>query len=348
MPDQMKAIRKVSPGRGAALEVVDVPTPGYGEVLVQVEAAAICGTDLQVYQWNDWAEKANLSLPLIMGHEFTGRIVAVGPDVSSDRVGETVSGETHIPCGQCYQCRVGQPHICQQLRIFGVHTNGCFAEYTVIPAELACRVDPRIDAPIRAVLEPLGTACRAVFESPCSGAEVAVVGCGPIGLFAVAIAKAVGAKCVVAIDKASHRLALAESLGCSLAISPEREGEIQALIQGMSKKGFDVVIEASGNPHGVQQAYRLLRKGGTLVHVGLPSGLVPVDISQWIVFREATVKGLHGRRIYDSWLKVADMIQGGLLNVQAAITHTVTFDDYMKAFQMAEEGTGGKVILVPR
>jgi threonine 3-dehydrogenase len=343
----MLAVVKSDIKKGAELREVPVPTPGPGDVVVKVKAAAICGTDSHIYEWNAWAQNAGIKLPTIMGHEFSGEVVSIGEGVKNLKVGDYVAGETHIPCGECYQCRNGQQHICRNLKMFGVHTNGCFAEYVQIPEICAVKIPATIKPEIGAILEPLGTAMRASFEVMSSGSRIAVVGCGPIGLLAIASARAMGAATIIAVDVLNNKLELASSVGADVVINPMEKDAVKEVLALTDGVGVDAFIDASGSVPAISTAFKYLRKGGRAGLVGLPSRPLELDLVSDVVFKEATIIGIHGRRMYEHWTKMGSLLDRGLLNIEPVITHVISLKDFQKGFSLLEEGKASKVILVP-
>lgn len=343
----MKAIVKTAERPGVALHRVPVPEPGPEDVLIRVKASAICGTDLHIAQWNAWAQHAGIRLPLVMGHEFCGEVVGVGSRVRALKPGDYVAGETHLPCGHCYQCRNGLRHICQNLKLFGIHRDGCFAEYTTIPELCAYRVPAAIPPRVAAMLEPLGTSLRAVLELDASGGSVVVIGCGPIGLFAVASAKALGASTIVGLDIREERLALAKRLGCTMTLDP-RQGDVAGhILEATGGVGADSIVEASGNAAAVEGAFKYLRKGGKCALIGLPSAPVRLNAGPDVVFKEATIIGIHGREMFSTWTRMLQLLASGLLTVDPVVTHEMPLENYEEGLALLEAGKGGKVILVP-
>ncbi len=343
----MQAVVKASAGPGIAVTRVPVPVPGPDEVLLRVKAAAICGTDLHIAAWNAWAQAAGIRLPLVLGHEFSGEVVATGDRVGTLKSGDYVAGETHLPCGACYQCRNGLPHICQRLQLFGIHRNGCFAEYTTLPARCAYPVPAAIPPGVAAVLEPLGTSLRAAAAVDVAGASVVVVGCGPIGLFAVASARALGASCIIGLDVRAERLALASGLGCDITLDPRQPGLAAHVLEATRGVGADAIIEASGNPVAVANAFGYLRKGGRVALIGLPSEPVSLDLGPQVVFKEATIVGIHGREMFRTWTRMLELLASGRLDVEPVLTHEMPLEKCADGLALLESGQGGKVILRP-
>ncbi len=343
----MHAIVKQTPEPGVVWKEVPVPKPKPDEVLVKVKATAICGTDLHIAAWNAWAQHAGMRLPAVMGHEFCGKVVEVGAQVRGLEPGDFVSGETHIPCGECYQCRNGLQHICARMTLFGVHCNGCFAEYTTIPAVCAYPVPAQIAPRIAALLEPLGTSLRSVVEMQVAGCTVVVIGCGPIGLFAIAAARALGAATIVGLDVVADRLALAKTLGCTVTLDPRESDVRKDILEITGGVGADVIIEASGNAAALSGAFGYLRKGGRCGLIGLPSAPVQLNLGPDVVFKEATIIGFHGRLMFATWTRMLALLSSGVLIVDPVVTHEMPLANYAEALSLLEAGKGAKIILMP-
>ncbi|MBI3405548.1 MAG: alcohol dehydrogenase catalytic domain-containing protein, partial [Acidobacteria bacterium] len=277
MPATMKALRKVSAARGARVETVPIPEISPKEVLVRVKAASICGTDLHIYEWDRWSA-SRIKPPLTFGHEFCGVIEKVGAEVSGLAPGEFVSAEMHLYCGTCHQCRLGQLHICQNVRIIGIDQDGCFAEFVRIPASNIWKIDPSIPEHYAAILDPLGNAVHTVLAGPIAGQTVAITGCGPIGLMALAVAKACGCSTAFAIEVNAHRLQLARTMGADLVLNPAEMDVVAAVRSATGGTGADVLLEMSGNPRAIQQGFQLLRAGGRASLLGIPSQPVTFDL----------------------------------------------------------------------
>ncbi|MFS8628055.1 MAG: L-threonine 3-dehydrogenase [Limnochordales bacterium] len=346
MARKMKALMKTGARPGLELVEVDVPTPGRGECLVKVEAASICGTDLHIYKWDEWAQ-ARLKPPLIVGHEFAGRIVVVGEDVTHLRAGDYVAGEGHLFCGRCYYCRTGMAHVCENGKIIGVDTDGCFAEYIRMPAVNMWKLDESVPPEVGAIHDPLGNAVHTVMRGEVSGANVAIIGCGPIGLCAIPVAKRMGAAAVFAVETNPYRLAMAERMGADVVLAAgagaDPAAEVRRLTGGL---GVDVVLEMSGQKAGIDAGLDMLRKGGRMVLLGLPSGPVTLELTEKVIFREIQLIGLNGRRLFETWYQMTRLLQGGL-DVTPVITHRFAIEDFAQAFSTLMEGRCGKVVLQP-
>jgi threonine 3-dehydrogenase len=346
--ETMLAVIKETASAGAEWKAIGVPEPGPQQVLVRIRSAALCGTDLHIYEWNQWAQSAGIKIPFIMGHEFCGDVVAVGDGVRGLAEGDKVAGETHYPCGCCKQCLNGEQHICNHLRLFGVHMNGCFAAYTCLPAICARTLPSAIPYDLGAIMEPLGTAFRAAQEVNAGGAYVAVVGCGPIGIFAIACAVAMGAAKVIALDVADNRLDLARRMGAGLTLNPARQPVIEPILDATGGYGVDAIIEASGNSQAVSQAFRFLRKGGRVALIGLPGDPVSLDLGKDIVFKEAKVVGIHGRKMFATWTAMENMLATGKLAVQPAVTHVLPLARWREGIELARTGQACKVVYHPQ
>lgn len=344
----MRAVIKTQAGPGnLELRRVPVPAPGPGEVLVKVAAAGICGTDLHIQAWDGWAQRANMPLPRIMGHEFVGHVAATGAAVRTVKAGDLVAGETHIPCGGCRQCRTGIPHLCSQSRFFGFHTEGCLAEYTVLPEVCAVPVDKEIPLEVAAVLEPVGSTYRVAEAAVPAGASIVVFGCGGAGLFVVAWCKFLGAAQVIACDPSEHRLGLAGQLGADVRLNPDAADVVQEVLRLTQGIGADRFIDLSGHPQAIRDGYSLLRRGGRAILFGLPAEPVALDLANAVIFREVTTVGLNGRLMFETWIKVQALLRRGDVPVGAAITHRLPLGDFEEAFRLGRDRRAGKVILLP-
>ncbi|HEX6329796.1 MAG TPA: L-threonine 3-dehydrogenase [Actinomycetota bacterium] len=347
----MRALRKTSKGPGADLVDLSIPEPGEGEVLVRVHAASICGTDLHIYDWNEWAEGRIPRVPMTFGHEVAGWVEAVGPEVHHLQPGSFVAVETHIACGQCSPCRTGRAHICRNLRILGVDTDGAFAEYVVVPAANAWIVGEGIHPDHASVMEPFGNAVHAAFGT--EGGEdlltnpVAVLGCGPIGLFAVAIARALGAWKVFAVEPNPDRRTLAGKMGADLLIDPRTDDPVETVLRETDGEGAEVVLEMSGNATAIDQGTRMVARGGRMSLLGLPDGPVTLDLNDQVIFKEARILGITGREMFRTWQQTTTLLSTGRVDISPVITHRLPLDRFDEAFQTAASGHAAKVIMFP-
>jgi threonine 3-dehydrogenase len=334
-------------GREPGLQLVEkpIPTPRADEVLVRVLATSICGTDLHIYNWDAWAE-ANVRAPLTVGHEFCGEVVAVGEDVIELVPGDYVAAESHVFCGTCYQCRIGHRHICENEEIIGIHRDGAFAEYIAFPERCAWKTDRSVPPHIATLQEPLGNSVHATMLNDVSRKQVVVFGCGPTGLFSVAIAKICGAAQVIAVDVRDFRLDLARRIGADQAIDPSQVDLVARIRELTGGHGADVVLEMSGNARAVEDGLRALGRGGDFRFFGVPSDRLSIDVARDIIFKGARISGIIGRRIYETWFDSSGLLQAGL-DLEPIVTHRMPLEEYASAFEMIRDGNCGKIILYP-
>jgi threonine 3-dehydrogenase len=342
----MRAVVKAEPKRGAQLQAVAVPEIGPREVLVRVRAASICGTDLHIYLWDRWSAR-RIHPPLVFGHEFCGVVEKIGDEVATIRPGEFVSAEMHVACGMCHQCRTGQRHICQKVRIIGIDADGCFAEFVRIPEANIWKIDPAIPVDYAAVLDPLGNAVHTVLAGDIAGQSVAITGCGPIGLFSIAIAKACGAYPVFATEPHPFRRKLAERIGATVVLDPSQADPVAELLRLTDGEGADVVLEMSGNPKGVRQAFQMLRRGGRISLLGIPSKPLELDLANDIIFKGATVQGINGRRVFETWYKMQTLLKSGALDLSPLITNRLSMAKFEEGMELLLSGNASKVLLYP-
>lgn len=342
----MKALRKMRPAQGAQLASVPVPSIGPQEVLVRVRAASICGTDLHIYDWDPWSA-SRIKPPLTFGHEFCGTVEMVGSEVAGIGPGELVSAEMHVNCGRCHQCRVGQPHICQNLKIIGIDLDGCFAEFVRIPASNVWKIDPAIPEHYAAILDPLGNAVHTVLSGPIAAQTVAVTGCGPIGLMAIAVAKACGCSTLFATEVNPHRLALAKQMGADEAWNPGETDVVKNVRAATGGAGVDVLLEMSGHPGAIHQGFQMLRAGGRASLLGIPSQPVTFDLVADIIFKGATVLGIYGRRMFETWVQMTALLKAGRLNLEPLFSARMALDGFADAFSSLHSGEAGKILFYP-
>ena len=339
---KMKCLVKTAKGKGN-LEIMekDIPAPKAGEVLVKVEYAAICGTDVHINDWEEWAS-SRITPPVVIGHEFCGKIIAVGEGVDESRIGQLVSAESHFVCHQCALCLDEKENLCVNTRAIGVHFDGCFAEYVTLAGENAFVCNPEIPIKNNAMLEPLGVAVHAATKAEISGNIVAVLGCGPIGIMATAVAKKMGARKVICIEPNAYRAEAAAKAGADLVLNP-MEGDIVQMVRKESDGlGPDVVLEFSGNVGAIQAATRYIRSGGEMVIGGLPSREVPVDFSS-VFYRGVNMYGLSGREMYHTWKIMSGLLEAGL-DVSDCVSHIMPLEDYKEAFELLEQGKALKIL----
>lgn len=339
----MQAIVKEKRAPGLTVATVPKPSPGPGEVLIAVRHAGVCGTDLHIADWDAWAQ-GRLKPPLVVGHEFAGEIVGVGDGVSGLATGQLVTAEGHIVCGHCLQCRTGNGHICKNTRIIGVDRNGAFAEYIAMPATNVLPLNG-IPTTVGAVMDPMGNAFHTVLTADVPGSTVLVVGCGPIGCFAVGIARAAGAARVIASDVNDKRLDLARRMGAHRTVNASTEDVVRVVLEETGGEGADVVCEMSGVPSALHQAFAAVRLGGRVQLLGLPKGQVPIDFATEIIFKGITVYGVIGRRMYETWHQMRRYLTAGLLDPAPVITHKFPLTKIDEALAAIRSGDAGKIIL---
>jgi len=343
----MKGIVKVGPVPGATWrEDLPQPRPGEGEILVRVKAAAICGTDLHIYNWTPWAEK-RIKPPMVFGHEFSGEVVEVGPGVKRVKPGDVVAGETHIGCGICRQCNTGNVHICEQMKIIGVHTSGCFAEYIAVPEGCAWVLDKSMSFEHGALLEPMGVAMHGVEAAVVGGKDVLVLGCGPIGLMGVGICRVFGADKIIASEPFMRKLELAVTMGATLTVQAGKEDVVAVVKNATSGRGVDVVIDYSGNEQAINDGLAALAKGGRMVLVGLPDRRISLDLVDGIIYKEATVIGVTGRTMYGTWYECRRVLDSGRFELEPVIGGRYPLKEFDKAFALLMGGAPGKMLLIP-
>ncbi len=348
MDEKMLAIMKTKPAYGAELVEVDVPKPGPGEVLIRVLATTICGTDLHIYEWNEWAQ-SRIKTPQIMGHEVAGEVVEVGQGVDNLEVGDYISAETHIVCGKCYQCRTGNYHVCQNTKIFGVDMDGVFAEYAIVPAQNAWKNPKGMPLEYASLQEPLGNAVDTVLAGPIAGKSTLITGAGPLGLLGITVAKASGAYPVIVSEPSEFRRKLAEKVGADYIINPFEEDVVKEVRDITDGNGVDVFLEFSGAPKALEQGLQVVTPGGRVSLLGLFPRDVTVDFNNLIIFKSLTIHGITGRHLWNTWYTVSRLIQSGKLNLEPVLTHRYKgFDKFEEAFELMRAGKTGKVVFFPQ
>ncbi len=342
----MKAIVKARPEPGG-LEFKDVPVPepGFGEVLLKNRAVAICGTDLHIYNWDAWSQN-RVKIPTIIGHEFAADVVKVGQGVTNVQPGDYVSGEGHLVCGFCDNCRTGDGHVCYDWKGLGYDIDGAFREYFCMPERNIWKNDPKTSPAEASIQDPLGNAIHTVFRADCVGKKVAVYGLGPVGLLAVAVLKAIGAAEIFAFGRSNqYRLDLAKQLGAHHVVATKNTDPVEYIKQHTDGHGVDVAMEIAGTPQAIQAAVKCVKMAGNVVLLGIPNAEVPLDIASDVVFRSVSIHGVTGRRIWDSWFVMRGLLVSGSLDVSPVITHEFPFDEYEKGFKLMQSGQCGKVVL---
>ena len=340
MSRTMKALVKRETTKGLWMEEVPVPAPGPNEVLIRVEKTAICGTDLHIYLWDEWAQRT-IRQGLVVGHEFVGRIAGLGPGVSGYAVGQRVSAEGHIVCGHCRNCRAGKQHLCPNTVGIGVNRDGAFAEYIVMPASNLWPIPDQIPSELAAFFDPYGNAAHCALEFDVVGEDVLITGAGPIGVMAAGICKHIGARNVVVTDVNDYRLKLAADMGATRVVNVARQN-LREVVRDLHMEGFDVGLEMSGHPTAFNGMLDVMYHGGKVALLGiLPSG-AGIDWDK-LIFKGLTVQGIYGRRMYETWYKMTQMLLSGF-PLQKVLTHQIHIDDFQRGFELMDSGLCGKVV----
>jgi threonine 3-dehydrogenase len=344
MTGNMKALRKMKPGPG--LEMQDVPIPAIkgNEVLIKVRKRAICGTDLHIYKWDEWSQN-RIKPPVTTGHEFYGEIVEAGADVRHYQAGDLVTAEMHVVCNQCFQCRTGNAHLCENVVILGVDGDGCFADYLAVPESNLWRVPKGIDPEWAAIYDPFGNAVHTVMAGATVGKTFLILGGGPIGIAAIPVCKAAGASLVLVSEVMPFRQELARKMGADRVIDPAKESVedvVRALTGG---QGADAVLEMSGHPAAIAQGFRSIRKNGRYSLLGIPAKPLSLDLAKDIIFPGVTVQGINGRRMFETWYQMDALLVSGKVDLKPLITHRFKMADFAQAFEIGLSGNAGKIIL---
>ena len=339
----MKALVKKLAQPGIWLEDVPEPKIGINDVLIRIDRTGICGTDLHIYNWDAWAQKT-IPVPMVVGHEFVGRIVATGSNVSDFRPGDIVSGEGHVVCGRCRNCMAGRRHLCADTKGVGVNRPGAFAEFLSLPMTNVWHHAPGIDPDVASIFDPFGNAVHTALSFPVLGEDVLITGAGPIGVMAVAVAKHAGARFVVITDLNDYRLDLARKMGATRAVNVGKGGDLKSIQKelGMTE-GFDVGLEMSGSSQALASMVDNMAHGGKIALLGIPPGKVDIDWNK-VIFNMLTLKGIYGREMYETWYKMTVMLQSGL-DIKSVITHRYDFTEFEKGFEVMKSGQSGKVVL---
>ena len=338
----MKALVKAKAERGIWMEDISVPEVGHNDVLIKINRTAICGTDIHIFKWDDWAQET-IPVPMAVGHEYGGEIVDMGIEVRGLRVGDRVSGEGHVTCGFCRNCRAGRRHLCMNAIGVGVNRPGAFAEYLSVPAFNVFKLPDSISDDMASILDPLGNATHTALSFDLVGEDVLITGAGPIGIMAVAIARFAGARHVVITDVNDYRLNLARKMGATRALNVTSETIDDAMQELGMEEGFDVGMEMSGNPDAFRDMLRTMHHGGKISMLGIPPGDMAIDWNN-VIFKGLMIKGIYGREMFETWYKMSSMLQSGL-NMEPVITHHFDIDEFQPAFELMESGQTGKVIL---
>jgi len=349
MADTMLALRKIGRVRGAEMQEIPIPDIKPDEVLIKIHASSLCGTDVHIYQWDDWAQSRIKTVPYTVGHETSGTVVKAGSMVRRAKEGDVVSVETHIPCQHCKQCLTGQMHICHNLQILGVDRDGAFAEYLAVPDVVVWKNDISIDPDDLSIQEPLGNAVHATLIEPVHGKSVAILGDGPIGLFSVGVARACGATKIFLTGMEPFRLDIGKKMGADRVIDITKENAIEIIKQETGGLGADVVLEMSGAPRAMQDGIAALRRGGRYCFFGIfKDNHVPTPLND-IIFNGGTFYGINGRLMFDTWFTVSNLLSSKRLDVSPVVTHKLPLSKYEEAFELMTETPkkAGKIILFP-
>jgi len=338
----MKTLAKIKAEPGIWMTEADKPELGHNDVLIRIKKTAICGTDVHIYNWDEWSQ-ATIPVPMTVGHEFVGVIEAVGQEVEGYKIGDRVSGEGHITCGQCRNCRAGRRHLCRNTVGVGVNRPGAFAEYLVIPAENAFKLPDDISDDLAAIFDPFGNAVHTALSFDLVGEDVLITGAGPIGIMAAAVCRHVGARHVVITDINEYRLELARQMGATRAVNVAKEKLPEVMAELGMREGFDVGLEMSGVPAAFSSMLETMNHGGKIAMLGIPPASMAIDWNQ-VIFKGLIIKGIYGREMFETWYKMVSLLQSGL-DISPVITHRFSVDDFAKGFEVMRSGQSGKVIL---
>ena len=328
--------------------MVDLPIPAVGDddVLIQVKATSICGTDLHIYEWNSWA-RDHVKVPLTVGHELCGVVVDKGAKTDGPEIGQLVSVESHVICNRCSFCRTGKGHLCENTQILGVHRDGAYAEYVVVPAMNAWADPPEMPYSIASLQENFGNAVHTASVPLVAGRKVLVTGCGPVGVMAIAAARALGARSVYATDVSDYRLSMAWTMGADLTINPQRQDVFSAVMDATEGEGVDVLLEMSGASSAINEGFRSLKRGGEAALLGLTSADLNFNLDDHVIFKGASVHGIVGRKLWDTWYEMRGLLRSGAVDLAPLVTHRFALDDYERAFELMATGDCGKVVMFP-
>lgn len=343
----MRALAKTEAGPGLTLIEVPVPNPGPREALVRVTASSICGTDVHIYNWDAWSQ-SRIKPPLILGHEWAGEIVEVGREVTGWKVGDRVSAEGHLVDWTCAACRNGQPHLCVNVKVIGIDRPGAFAEYVSVPVENLWKNPDDLPHEIASLQDPFGNAVHTVYAFDVAGKVVLITGVGPIGLMAIPIARVAGARQIIVTDVSEPKLELARRMGADAMLNPMRQDVVEAVLD-LTEDGADVLLEMSGAPAAINSGFAALRPGGEAALLGVPPKSIEIDWTNQVVFKGVTIKGIYGRKIWDTWYRMRALLTTGAVDLRPLITHELPLDAYEKGFALmkSRDEIVGKVILCP-
>lgn len=346
MPEMMKAVVKAHKGSGFEIRQIPVPNIGPDEVLVKVGAASICGTDLHIYNWDEWAA-GRVNPPIVVGHEICGEVVDRGSVVTYPEIGDFVSLESHVICNTCSFCRTGLGHLCENTSLIGVERDGGFAEYIAIPAQNAWPNPPDLSLEIAVLQENFGNAVHTAFAVDLRAKKVLVTGCGPVGLMTIAVARAIGARAIYATDISPYRIDFASRMGADLALHATEDQVIELIFEATDGEGVDVLLEMSGAPSAIDQGFTLLKPGGDAALLGVAPEPFTFDWNYHIVFKAAHVLGISGRKLWQTWYQARGLIRSGAVDLSPLVTHRFKLEEFDKAFETMASGDSGKVMLTP-
>lgn len=346
VPENMRALQKVERSSGFELNEIKTPSPGANELLVRVQAATICGTDLHIFNWDDWAAN-RMNPPTTIGHEFCGVVVQRGEHVTQFNIGDFVSAESHVVCGTCQQCRTGKKHICPNTEIFGVDRDGFFADYAVIPAVNAWRNPVSMPVEIACLQENFGNSVHTSFTADVRAKTVLMTGCGPVGLMAIPVLKSLGATKVIVSDVSDYRLELAEKMKADIKVNPMNEDLLQRVLKETAGEGVDVLIEMSGAIKAINEGFQAVKRGGEVALLGLSPTPYEFDMNNQVIMRGITVYGIAGRRLWETWYQAQGLLESGVVDIRAVVTHEYSLDNWEDAFNMMLSGRSGKVVVRP-
>ncbi|MDD3490759.1 MAG: L-threonine 3-dehydrogenase [Paludibacter sp.] len=338
----MKALVKASPEKGIWMQDVPMPKVGINDVLIKIKKTAICGTDLHIYKWDDWAQRT-IKTPMTIGHEYMGEVVDMGSGVKNIKIGDRVTGEGHIACGHCRNCRRGKLHVCENTVGIGVNRDGSFAEYLSLPAENVVHLDSRVSDEMASIMDPFGNATHTALSFPLIGEDVLITGAGLIGTMATAICRFAGARNIVVSDLSDYRLDIARKMGATVTINPTKGETIEAAMKQLHMRGFDIGLEMSGSPKAFEGMIDNMYNGSKIALLGILPNTTTVDWGK-IIFKALTLKGIYGREMWETWYQMEQMLITGI-DLSPVITHRFSIDDFQKGFDVMESGECGKVIL---
>jgi len=340
----LKAIIKTKHAKGMEYKEVPVPKTGLRDVLIKVKVASICGTDVHIFDWTRWAQH-RFTPPRIIGHEFMGNVAKIGEEVTRVKIGDQVSAESHLTCGDCYQCNNGYSEVCRNFKLLGVDHDGTFAEFLVLPEHVLWKNDQKIPDEWAAIQEPCGNAVDTVLAEDVAAKTVLILGAGPIGLFATGIARACGASLIIVSDPNNYRLAISKKMGAHIAINPRRQDVTQVVMEATKNNGVDVVLEFSGNNQALNQGLKAITHGGRISILGIYERRVNIDLNKDVIFKKIRIYGITGRKIFSTWHKTSRFLSAGLVDPTPVITHRFPLKDYEKGMKLMKDGKCGKVIL---